>query len=125
VQGYVLAGWNNALADVMPATDLTYEARWTAADDTAFTVEHYIQNANDDGYTKIDTVIEQGTTNSEVNGEDFKKTFDNAAFEKADVNTVNADGSTVIIGTLTTEAEPETPKYTNVLKTSVGTDGQP
>lgn len=37
----------------------------------------------------------------------------------------NADGSIVVIGTLTTESESETPKYTNVLKTSVGTDGQP
>ena len=96
VDGYVLAGWDSALADTMPAKNLTYAATWVADNNTAFTVEHYIQNANNDGYTMVDAVTKYGTTNTEVNGADFKLIFDYASFERAESKTIAADGSTTI-----------------------------
>jgi hypothetical protein len=55
VVGYTFAGWDSDMASTMPASDMTYAAIWTANTDTEFTVEHYYQNAGDDGYTKVDS----------------------------------------------------------------------
>lgn len=96
VVGYDFDGWDGTIATAMPAHDLTYAARWKASENTAFTVEHYYQNANDDGYTKVYTEEKRGTTNATVNGEDHKKSLPEAIFEKSESKTVNADGSTVI-----------------------------
>ncbi|MEG2583807.1 MAG: InlB B-repeat-containing protein, partial [Oscillospiraceae bacterium] len=51
--GYDFAGWDNAVEAVMPAHNLTYNAQWTAKTvaDIPYRVEHYLQNAEDDGYT--------------------------------------------------------------------------
>jgi uncharacterized repeat protein (TIGR02543 family) len=96
VLGYTFAGWDNELASLMPASNLTYNATWEANTDTKFTVEHYYQNANDDGYTLVESETKHGTTASSVNGADYKKELDEAIYEKADVATIAADGSTVI-----------------------------
>ena len=96
VVGYSFAGWDSDLASTMPASDLIYVAKWTAGINTEFTVEHYYQNANDDGYTVVDTEIRYGTTESTVNGANYKKNLAEAIFESAESKTVNADGSTVI-----------------------------
>ena len=96
VVGYSFVGWDSDLVSTMPATDLIYVAQWTAAANTEFIVEHYYQNANDDGYTMVDTEIRYGTTESTVNGADYKKNLAEAIFESAESKTVNADGSTVI-----------------------------
>ena len=46
----------------MPASNVTLTAQWTANTDTAYTVQHYQQNANDSGYTLADTDNLTGTT---------------------------------------------------------------
>ena len=94
--GYTFAGWDAEIADTMPASDLVYVALWTPNEDTAFTVEHYYQNANDDEYTLVDSMTEYGVTDSMVNGADYKQEFEQAVFEKADRLTIAADGSTVV-----------------------------
>ena len=96
VQGYVFAGWDAEILATMPASDLTYAATWAADENTPFVVEHYYQNANDNGYTLAETVTEQGTTNTEVNGANLRRDLANAVFERAETKTINADGSTVI-----------------------------
>ena len=94
--GYTFAGWNKELATTMPASNLEYAAQWTPNTDTEFTVEHYYQNANDDGYSVIDGETMYGTTASVINGADFKRDFDEAVFERAENGTIAADGTTVI-----------------------------
>ena len=96
VVGYTFAGWDSKLVSTMPASDLTYTATWTANTDTKFTVEHYYQNANDDGYTKVETETKFGTTGATLNGADYKKALDNAIFERAENSVVLADGTTVV-----------------------------
>ena len=96
VVGYTFVEWDSALAATMPASDLTYAARWTESTNTEFAVEHYYQNANDDGYTKVGSDKKHGTTGATVNGADYKRALDEAVFEWAECGTVNADGTTVI-----------------------------
>jgi hypothetical protein len=73
VVGYTLTGWDKELAATMPAANLTYVALWAANNDTAFIVEHYYQNANDDNYTKLESETKYGTTGATVNGADYQK----------------------------------------------------
>ncbi len=61
--GYTLS-WTPELAGVMPQEDATYTAVWTANNDTPYIVEHYQQNADDDGYTLKDTQNLAGTTDT-------------------------------------------------------------
>ncbi|HBL50397.1 MAG TPA: hypothetical protein DDZ65_09175, partial [Firmicutes bacterium] len=63
--GYTLS-WNPAVPRTMPAANSTYEAVWTANDDTAYKVEHYQQNANDNGYTLFETENLSGATAAAV-----------------------------------------------------------
>ena len=62
--GYTFNGWTPAKAETMPAAATTYTATWTANTNTAYTVEHYWQNINDDNYTKHETVNMTGTTDA-------------------------------------------------------------
>ena len=96
VMGYTFSAWDSELVTTMPASNLTYAAIWTANTDTEFTVEHYYQNANDDGYTVVKGETMQGTTASVVNGADFKRTLEEAIFEKADETVIAPDGSTIV-----------------------------
>ena len=96
VVGYTFAGWDRALAAVMPASDLTYAATWTASNNTKFTVEHHYQNANDDGYSIVESETKYGTTDDTVNGADHKKTLPQAVYERAESKSIGADGNTVI-----------------------------
>ena len=94
--GYIFAGWDSGLVSTMPASNLTYSAQWTPDTNTKFTVEHYYQNANDDGYVMLESEIKHGTTNEIVDGTSYKKDIANAVYERAESKSVNADGSTVI-----------------------------
>ena len=94
--GYTFAGWDNDVVSFMPASDLTYSAIWAANTDTEFTVLHYYQNANDDGYTVVNSEVMQGTTGATVNGADLKQGLEEAIFEKADQAVIAPDGSTVV-----------------------------
>ncbi|NLB51894.1 MAG: cadherin-like domain-containing protein, partial [Syntrophomonadaceae bacterium] len=74
--GYSFAGWNTK-ADgtgtnyaagtgtfTMGASGVNLYARWTANTDTPYTVNHYQQNIEDDGYTLKDTDNLTGTTDT-------------------------------------------------------------
>ena len=92
--GYTFAGWSTN-ATSMPDADLTITASWTPKTNTAYAVEHYWQNINDDSYTKHETVNMTGTTDAAT--EAVAKNY--TGFEAAQPfvqGTVAPDGSTVV-----------------------------
>ena len=96
--GYALS-WSPALPETMPQSDSTYTAVWTAKGDTAYTVEHYQQNADDDGYTLHDTDPLTGATDAEVTA--AARNYDHFVLNESAAGTVSsgviaADGSLVL-----------------------------
>ena len=91
--GYDFNGWGVSVPATMPANDLLITARWAARNDTPYTVEHYQQNINDDGYVLADSEPLTGTTDTVANV-NFKSY---TGFEdgRCDLTTINGDGSTV------------------------------
>lgn len=96
--GYTLS-WSPALPKTMPQSDSTYTAVWTAKGDIAYKVEHYQQNADDDGYTLHDTDPLTGATDAEVTA--AARHYDHFALNESAAGTVSsgaitADGSLVL-----------------------------
>ena len=102
--GYDFAGWQvngtNKGKDLnLGATDytadITLTATWKAGTATRYTVKHYQQNADDDGYTLEKTETLKGTTGGQTAA--TAKTY--TGFEPAnsfDQAQIKADGSTVV-----------------------------
>lgn len=96
--GYTLS-WSPALPETMPQSDSTYTAVWTAKGDIAYKVEHYQQNADDDGYTLHDTDPLTGATDAEVTA--APRHYDHFALNESAAGTVSsgaitADGKLVL-----------------------------
>ena len=96
--GYALS-WSPALPETMPQSDSTYTAVWTAKGDIAYRVEHYQQNADDDGYTLRDTDPLTGATDAEVTA--VARNYDHFVLNESAAGTVPsgviaADGSLVL-----------------------------
>ena len=96
--GYALS-WSPALPETMPQSDSTYTAVWTAKGDIAYKVEHYQQNADDDGYTLHDTDPLTGATDAEVTA--VARNYDHFVLNESAAGTVPsgviaADGSLVL-----------------------------
>lgn len=103
--GYTFGGWDNALPTAMPARNTSYTAKWNKCGDTAFTVAFYYENADDNGYTFMDSKVYQGTTGDRVSGSAYKDegfsgkdTKHFTYFDgKTDKNVeIKGDGSTVV-----------------------------
>ena len=65
--GYDLSGWDYDFS--VPITEsITITASWTPRTDTAYVVEHYIENIADDDYSLMENGVERltGTTGSQV-----------------------------------------------------------
>ncbi len=104
--GYRFLGWYDeaellieeeaTLEIVIPNHDLAIEARWEIRDDVAYTIEHYKQNADDDGYTIVteDTTLAAGTTNTQTQA--VAKTYTNYTVKPFYQATINGDESTVV-----------------------------
>ncbi|MBP3459669.1 MAG: InlB B-repeat-containing protein [Lachnospiraceae bacterium] len=94
--GYTFAGWNTILASTMPAKDMAYSAKWTPNPDTAYKVEHYQQNINDDGYPAVPTETdnETGTTGSKATA--HTKSYTGFTVSSVTEGNIAADGSTVL-----------------------------
>ena len=99
--GYDFAGWydgeNQVTAIAADATgDKAFTAHWAAADDTHYTVKHFLQNLADDEYTEVkaDREDKTGTTgeDTEAAAKDYEG-FTPTNFAQA---AIAADGSTVI-----------------------------
>ena len=100
--GYTFAGWQ--LGDeaytfsTMPAESITLTARWTARDDTEYTVKHYLQNADNDEYRLQATETLSGTTGAATAAAAKGKAGDYAHFtaKAFEQGAIAADGSTVV-----------------------------
>ncbi|MBP5601848.1 MAG: InlB B-repeat-containing protein [Treponema sp.] len=92
--GYTFQSWNPALPDTLSA--ITTKATWTANTNTAYTVEHYKQNLNDDEYTLVtgDTQNLTGTTNGPTAA--TAKTYDGFTAQSFSQATIAGNGSTVV-----------------------------
>ena len=94
IQNYV---WP-AMAEGTKIT-LTAKATRVESDKTPYTVNYYLENANDDQYTlyKIQTL--EGTTNEKVTQEKVDINLENCTIAKTDITTntvVKADGTTTV-----------------------------
>ncbi len=100
--GYTFAGWHLGDApytfSTMPAESITLTARWTARDDTEYTVKHYLQNADNDEYRLQATETLSGTTGAATAAAAKDKAGDYAHFtaKAFEQGVIAADGSTVV-----------------------------
>lgn len=106
--GYTFDGWYKEAACTNQwnfssdkvTENITLYAKWTAASDTAYTVNHWQQNLNggseqnDTNYTLADTENLTGTTDTSVTPN--VKSYDGFTAPSATTVTITADGSTVV-----------------------------
>jgi uncharacterized repeat protein (TIGR02543 family) len=110
--GYTFAGWytdsdlSTAFTDGTPITDDTdLYAKWEANTDTAYTVNYYKQNSDENGYTLADTDSLTGTTDQTI--ADITKTYEgysksSVTYESSETQaqtsplTIQGDGSLVV-----------------------------
>ena len=94
--GYTFSAWSGPVSvpETFGTENLTFTASYTANTNTAYKVEHYQQNAEDDGYTLVDTDNLTGTTATQTTAAARTYTgFTAKAFEQT---TIDANGSTVV-----------------------------
>ena len=98
--GYTFAGWKRGSGNFSTdgsweiAENVTLTARWTPNTNTPYTVEHYWQNSNGEGYTLHDTDRFTGTTGASVIAD--VKTYPHYVSPPAEAVIIAADGSTVV-----------------------------
>ena len=97
--GYTFAGWYDGTTKVTNGTwrmvsDKALTAHWTARNDVAYTVNHYQQNVEDDGYTLFETQNLTGTADTTVTP--VVNTYTGFTAPAAQTVTVNPDGSRVV-----------------------------
>lgn len=102
--GYTFNGWEPTVPTTVPAENTTYKAKWQAEKNAKVSVVFWYENADDNGYSYMDSVVKDVTVNSSINSGNYQnENFtgrDNAHFTynaaKAETVTVKADGSTVL-----------------------------
>lgn len=102
--GYTFNGWEPTVPTTVPAENTTYKAKWQAEKTAKVSVVFWYENADDDGYSYMDSVVKDVTVNSSIKSGNYQnENFtgrDNAHFTynaaKAETVTVKADGSTVL-----------------------------
>ena len=126
--GYTFISWSYDFTQpIMEDTDIT--ANWSANTDTAYKVEYYLENLEDNNYTLIETENLQGTTDTTATAE--IKTHDHFTFnENKSISSgnVSGDGSLVLkvyytrnIYTLSNE-KPAYGEITNATTKKYGND---
>ena len=94
--GYTFDGWYDA--DGNPVTKVsktaTVTARWKANSKTEYTVIHWQENANDDGYSLKETETQKGKTGSETKA--AAKEYDGFTAQPIEQKTIAGDGSTIV-----------------------------
>lgn len=98
--GYTFASWTPdlTLPATMPAQNTTYAANWTASN-VQYRVQYWQENANDSGYSYVESQTETAKAGAVVSGETYKnsKSYNGFTYHHADTNvTVAGDGSTVV-----------------------------
>ena len=89
--GYTFAGWDYDFTRPILKNE-TITASWTVNTDTAYKVDYYLQNLEDDAYTLQETSNLTGTTDTTANAE--IKTYEHFTYnESASTITGNIDGN--------------------------------
>ena len=96
--GYDFAGWSLTVngtkeTEVIPKGDTKLYALWTRAK-ADYTVIHWQENANDDGYSYIASEKESGTTGDKTNA--AAKTYQGFTATEIEQQTIKGDGSTIV-----------------------------
>lgn len=96
--GYTFTGWNPTAPTNMPAKNQTLKANWTASN-VEYRVQYWQENANDSGYSYVESQTVTAKAGAVVSGETYKnsKSYNGFTYHHADTNvTVAGDGSTVV-----------------------------
>lgn len=96
--GYTFGGWNPTAPTNMPAKNQTLTANWTASN-VQYRVQYWQENANDSGYSYVESQTVTAKAGAVVSGETYKnsKSYNGFTYHHADTNvTVAGDGSTVV-----------------------------
>ena len=96
--GYTFAGWSleangTKQTEVTPNGDTKLYALWTPAK-ADYTVIHWQENANDEGYSYIASEKESGTTGDKTNA--AAKTYQGFTKQAIEQQTIKGDGSTIV-----------------------------
>ena len=94
--GYTFDGWYDA--DGKPVTTVsetaTVTAHWKANSQTEYTVIHWLENADDDGYSSTNIEKKTGATNSTTNAK--AKSYSGFTAQAITQKTIAGDGSTIV-----------------------------
>lgn len=92
--GYTFVKWDYDFNK--PITDnITINAVWRANNDTAYKVEYYLENIEDDEYTLKESIVSYGTTDTIISA--TIKNYEHFSPTQSTVSgTINADGSTIL-----------------------------
>ncbi|MBV3417939.1 InlB B-repeat-containing protein, partial [Holdemanella biformis] len=95
--GYTFAGWYNGLSKVengaTVTSPMTLKAHWNAAQ-VSYTVIHWWENADDDGYSFHESENKTGTTGKDANAK--TKSYDGFTAQPVTKKTIKGDGSTIV-----------------------------
>ena len=94
--GYTFSSWDKTVPSVFGTKNDTFTTNWNANTNTAYKVEHYQQNINDDGYTIVsnDTQNLTGTTATQTNA--AAKYYLGFSVKSYNQSSIAPDGSTVV-----------------------------
>jgi len=115
--GYTFAGWSPEAPSLMPTSDTTYTATWTARANTPYKVVYLKQNIASDTYTVADTESYYGITGAEANLTNVTMKsypgfrFDDSVSGTVLAHTIAGDGTTVLKVYYTRDAHTMTVDY--------------
>lgn len=96
--GYAFAGWYNGDAPFAfgnALTDsVTLTAHWTADTNTQYTVIHWQENADDDGYSYVENETLYGTTGAQTSAR--AKTYNGFTVQTITQETIKGNGATIV-----------------------------
>ena len=95
--GYTFDGWYNGSTKVVDGTQITkpmtLKAHWKATE-VSYTVIHWWENADDDGYSFHESEHKTGLTGTEANA--TAKSYDGFTAQPVTKKTIKGDGSTIV-----------------------------
>lgn len=95
--GYEFVGWYDGLTKVEDGsavtTPMTLKARWNEAE-VSYTVIHWLENADDDGYSYDKSEKKTGMTGTKANAK--AKSYEGFTAQPVTKKTIKGDGSTIV-----------------------------
>ena len=95
--GYTFDGWYDGSSkvenDATVTNPMTLKAYWNVAE-VSYTVIHWWENADDDGYSFHESETNKGLTGTEVNAK--AKSYDGFTAQPVTKKTIKGDGSTIV-----------------------------